>query len=127
MQLETLTKEVKKLFQSKKPNNSLNRRNEIMNLNRRLEEFDIQFSNLVDQSSSEAAQTLLEISRSLAQKEELMNLLNLERKLPVQQLLVSHVGITRKILDDHYQFIISMALILSGPYPFLRDYFQYTL
>lgn len=98
------------------------RQNEIITLNRTLEQFDIRFAGLADRSSGAAAQTLLEISKSLAQNEELLSELNSKRKLPVQSLLLRHAGVTRKMLRDHHQFIVTMALILSGPYPFLRAY-----
>jgi hypothetical protein len=127
LQLKTLLKEVRTLFPQKRPNESVERQHEIMSLQRRLEDFHIRFVNLVDQPSAEAAPILLEVSRSLAQNDELLTKLNADRKLPVQQLLDSHAGISRKILDDHHQYIITMALIFSGPYPCLRNYIRNAL
>jgi hypothetical protein len=126
LQLKTLLKEVKEHFQPGKPNEneSVQRRNEIMNLNRRLEHFHIRFANLAARPPAEATPVLLEISRFIAQNEELLTKLNADRKLPVQQLLASHAGVSRKTLDDHHQYIITMALIFSGPYPYLRDYIR---
>jgi hypothetical protein len=123
----TLTREVKKLFQKKKPDVTANRRNEIVHLKERLKEFDIQFSNLADQSSAEERLTLVNVGKSLAQNDAWMNELFIDRKLPVEQLLNSHKGISRKLLDDHDQFIISIALIFYEPFPTLKEYIQVTL
>lgn len=117
-----LTREVKKLFQKKKPDVSANRRNEIMQLKERLKEFDIHFSNLTNQSSAEERLALVSVGKSLAQNDAWMNQLFNDRKLPVEKLLNSHKGISRKLVDDHYQFIISIALIFYGPFPCLKAY-----
>jgi hypothetical protein len=122
--LTTLTGEVKKLFQKKKPDVTGNRRNEIVQLKEKLQEFDIQFSNLADQSPAKERSALVRIGQSLAQNDTWMNVLFTDRKLPVEQLINNHKGITRKLLDDHQQYIISIALIFYGPFPCLKEYFQ---
>jgi hypothetical protein len=64
MLLKSVTKEVKKLFLSKRSSASVQRQEEILHLKRRLE-FDIQFSNLACQSSSVETRTLMEISKTV--------------------------------------------------------------
>ena len=124
MLLKRVTKEVKNLFQSKRSNTSVQRQEEILHLKRRLEEFDIQFSNLAYRPSGVETQTLLEISKTVGQNNDLLNQLTLERELAVQQLLANRVGISPKILEEHHKFIVTMAHIFGGPYPCLREYIR---
>lgn len=124
MLLKRLAKEVKNLFQSKRSNTSVQRQEEILHLKRRLEVLDIQFSNLAYRPSGVETQTLLEISKTLGQNNDLLNQLSLERGLAVQQLLANRVGISPKILEEHHKFIVTMAHIFGGPYPCLREYIR---
>jgi hypothetical protein len=124
MLLKSVTKEVKKLFLFKRASASVQRQEEILHLKRRLEEFDIQFSNLAYQSSGVETRTLMEISKTVAQNNELLNTLSSKRELAVQQLLANRVGISPKILEEHHQFIVTMAHIFGGPYPCLREYIR---
>jgi hypothetical protein len=124
MLLKSVTKEVKKLFLFKRASASVQRQEEILHLKRRLEEFDIQFSNLACQSSGVETRTLMEISKTVAQNNELLNTLSSKRELAVQQLLANRVGISPKILEEHHQFIVTMAHIFGGPYPCLREYIR---
>jgi hypothetical protein len=124
MLLKRVTKEVKKLFQFKRANTSVQRQEEILHLKRRLEEFDIQFSNLAYRPSGVETQTLMEISKSVAQNNELLNQLSSERELTVEQLLANRVSISPKLLEEHHKFIVTMAHIFGGPYPCLREYIK---
>jgi hypothetical protein len=124
MLLKRVTKKVKKLFQLKRSNASAQRQEEILHLMRQLEEFDIQFSNLVYQPSGVETQTLMKISKAVAQNNELLNQLSSERELAVEQLLGNRFGISPKILEEHHKFIVTMAHIFGGPYPCLREYIR---
>ena len=124
MLLKRVTKEVKKLFQLKRSNTSVQRQEEILHLKLRLEEFDIQFSNLAYRPSGVEIQALLEISRTVGQNNNLLNKLSSDREKAVQQLLANRVSISPKILEEHYKFIVTMAHIFGGPYPFLREYIR---
>ncbi|CRF29115.1 RNA polymerase sigma factor sigI [Mycobacterium tuberculosis] len=44
-----------------------------------------------------------------------------KRMLPIKELL-DQVGVSRKTLERNRKFIIAVALIYNGPYPYLRDY-----
>ncbi|SDN67860.1 hypothetical protein SAMN04487897_10454 [Paenibacillus sp. yr247] len=123
MLLKRVTEEVKKLFQLKRSKASLQRQEEILHLKRRLEEYDIQFSNLAYRPCVET-QTLMEISITVAQNNELLNQLSSEKELAVQQLLANQVGISPKIMKEHHKFIVTMAHIFGGPYPCLRKYIR---
>lgn len=122
MLLTRVTKGLKNLIQVKRSNDSLQRQHEILHLKQRLEEFDIQFPNLAYQPSGVETQTLMEISKTVAQNNELLNQLSSEKELAVEQSLASRVGTSPQILEDHHNFIVTMAHILSGPYPCLREY-----
>jgi hypothetical protein len=122
MLLTNLKKQVQKLFLLKRSNVSMQRQEEIFHLKRRLEELDICFSNLADWPSGVETETLLEISKKVAQNNELLNTINSDRELVFQKLLAKRVGISLKILEEHHQFIVTMAHIFGGPYPCLREY-----
>ncbi|MBP1964216.1 hypothetical protein [Paenibacillus aceris] len=122
MLLKRVTKELKKLFQSKRSNNSDQRQEEIVHLKHRLEAFDIQFSSLAYRPSGVETLALLEISKTVGQNDDLLNQLSSKNVTAVQQLLKSSVGICPKMLEEHHKFIITMALIFGGPYPCLREY-----
>ncbi|NOU85468.1 hypothetical protein GC102_06705 [Paenibacillus sp. LMG 31460] len=124
MFIKRVTKEVKKLFQLKRSNTSVQRQDEILHLKRRLEEFDIQFSNLAYRPSGVETQALLEISKTVGQNNDLLNQLSSESELAVQQLLANRVGISPKIWEEHHKFIVTMAHIFGGPYPCLREYIR---
>ncbi|MNY66116.1 RNA polymerase sigma factor SigI [compost metagenome] len=44
-----------------------------------------------------------------------------KRMLPIKELL-AQVKVSRKTLERNRKFIIAVALIYQGPYPYLRDY-----
>ncbi|MZQ81432.1 hypothetical protein GQF01_04735 [Paenibacillus sp. 5J-6] len=122
MLLRQVTKELKNFFPRKRSNDSVQRQHEIFHLKQRLEEFNIQFPNLAYQPSGVETQTLMEISKTVAENNELLNQLSLEKELAVEQLLASRISASPQILEDHHNFIVAMAYILSGPYPCLREY-----
>jgi RNA polymerase sigma factor len=101
------------------------RRSEIMDLNRCLKEFGISFSELVDASPKhdDSRQTLFGIGRKLSRRPDLMRLMLTKRMLPIKELL-DQVDVSRKTLERNRKFIIAVAIIYHGPYPYLKDYLQ---
>ncbi|MBE1445576.1 RNA polymerase sigma factor SigI [Paenibacillus sp. OAS669] len=99
------------------------RRSEILDLNRCLADFGIQFSDLVDASPKhdDSRQALFAIGRQLSEDSELMRTMLSKRMLPIKELL-DMVKVSRKTLERNRKFIIAVALIYNGPYPYLRDY-----
>ncbi|WP_282939581.1 RNA polymerase sigma factor SigI [Paenibacillus sp. RC67] len=99
------------------------RRSEILDLNRCLTDFGIQFSDLVDASPKhdDSRQALFAIGRQLSGDSELMRTMLSKRMLPIKELL-DMVKVSRKTLERNRKFIIAVALIYNGPYPYLRDY-----
>lgn len=101
------------------------RRSEIIDFSRCLKEFDIEFSELTEVSPKhdDSRQMLFGIGRTLSQDAELMRTLLTKRQLPIKELL-EKVQVSRKTLERNRKYLIAIALIFNGPYPYLRDYLQ---
>ncbi|PZE20764.1 RNA polymerase sigma factor SigI [Paenibacillus xerothermodurans] len=99
------------------------RRGEILELNRCLNDFGISFAELVDASPkhNDSRQALVAIGKQLAGNPDLMRTMLAKRMLPIKELL-ELVEVSRKTLERNRKFIITVALINNGPYPYLRDY-----
>ncbi|MNY74892.1 RNA polymerase sigma factor SigI [compost metagenome] len=50
-----------------------------------------------------------------------MRTLLTKRQLPIKELLMQ-VQVSRKTLERNRKYLIAIALIFNGPYPYLRDY-----
>jgi RNA polymerase sigma factor len=99
------------------------RRGEIIDLNRCLADFGIQFADLVDASPKheDSRQALFVIGKQLSGNPQLMRAMLAKRMLPIKELL-DLVEVSRKTLERNRKFIIAIALIHNGAYPYLRDY-----
>ncbi|MEX2460517.1 MAG: RNA polymerase sigma-I factor [Paenibacillaceae bacterium] len=99
------------------------RKSEISELNAALSEFGIRFMDLVEASPSHAdsREALFRIGKLLAEKVEWMQVLLIKRTLPIKELL-NEVQVSRKTLERNRKFIIAVALIHYGSYPFLCEY-----
>lgn len=102
------------------------RKSEIMELNQVLKEFDIRFSDLVDASPKHADSraSIARIGLDLAGDSGLMRILLGKRMLPIKEML-ARTGVSRKTLERNRKYIIAIAIIYNGPYPFLRDYLKF--
>lgn len=102
------------------------RKSEIMELNRVLQDFGISFSELVEASPKHAdsRENLMGIGMMLAKDIGLMRLLLGKRMLPIKEML-EITGFSRKTLERNRKYIIAVALIYNGPFPFLRDYMRF--
>jgi RNA polymerase sigma factor len=99
------------------------RKSEITELNYALSEFGIRFIDLVEASPSHAdsRDALFKIGKLLAENVEWMQILLIKRTLPIKELLMD-VHVSRKTLERNRKFIIAVALIHYGSYPYLREY-----
>ncbi|RIX52706.1 RNA polymerase sigma factor SigI [Paenibacillus nanensis] len=99
------------------------RRAEIEELNRELTLYGITFGELVEHSPKHAdsRQILIGISAMLAGDERLMESLRLTQKMPIKELMEAS-GVSRKTLERNRKYIIAIAVILSGAYPYMNDY-----
>lgn len=101
------------------------RKTEIMELNQDLSVFDISFLELVEKSPKhqDSREMLFEIGKQLSEDQELMNILFDKKYLPIKQ-LEDMVSVSRKTLERNRKYIITIALIHSGQYPYLQAYVE---
>jgi RNA polymerase sigma factor len=101
------------------------RRSEIVELNQKLLEFGITFRDLVEGSPKHAdsRQILMAIGRLLAEDERLMEQLEAKKQLPIKELL-DRVSVSRKTLERNRKYLIAVAVIHSGNYPYLSAFLQ---
>lgn len=99
------------------------RQSEITDFNRCLLEFGISFSDLVEVSPkhSDSREALFSIGALLARNQTMMSIVLTKKMLPIKELL-DQVNVSRKTLERNRKFIIAVALIYSGPYPYLKNY-----
>jgi RNA polymerase sigma factor len=101
------------------------RRSEIAEFSRSLAEFEISFVELTEHSPKhdDSRQMLFHIGKQFSQDADLMSTLLVKKQLPIKELL-ERVEVSRKTLERNRKFLIAIALIYQGPYPYLRDYLQ---
>lgn len=103
------------------------RRLEIGELNEELESFGISFLELVEQSPKhvDSRKLLIGIAQTLAGEAGLMAVLKHSGRLPVKE-LTDRCGVSRKTVERNRKYIIAIALVISGTYPFMHDYLNIT-
>lgn len=103
------------------------RKFEIDELNLELSEFGISFYDLIDASPKHADSRMMlgEIGKMLAQENNLMNILLNKKMLPIKELL-ERMDVSRKTLERNRKYIITIALIFRGSYPYLKDFLHNT-
>lgn len=101
------------------------RRHEIDSLSQQLAEFAIDFSDFISNSPKhvDSREMLFSIARVLSDDEHLMTLLLAKKMLPIKELLPK-VAVSRKTLERNRKYIIMLALVYQGSFPYLRDYLQ---
>ncbi|MFZ5825579.1 MAG: RNA polymerase sigma factor SigI [Bacillota bacterium] len=99
------------------------RRHEIARYAKRLAEFGIRFSELVDISPKheDARERALEAARIVATQPLMAQHMLGKRELPLKQ-LEERVGVSRKTLERQRKFIIAVALIMLEDFYHLRQY-----
>jgi RNA polymerase sigma factor len=102
------------------------RQSEIADFSRVLSDFGISFVELAEISPKheDSRRMLVGIGHKLAGDAGMMRILIVKRMLPIKELL-EHVDVSRKTLERNRKFLIALALILNGPYPYLRDYLRF--
>lgn len=99
------------------------RRNEIIELSRCLAEFGIEFMDLAASSPrhADSREKLVAIGKILANNMVWMNHLLSKHTLPIKEML-NITDVSRKTLERNRKFIMTVALIHHGLYPYLREY-----
>lgn len=99
------------------------RRLEILELDHELERFGISFAELVENSPkhSDSRRLLIGIAQTLVSEPQLLDSLRQTNKLSVKE-LTEMCGVSRKTVERNRKYIIAIALVISGTYPFMHDY-----
>lgn len=99
------------------------RKEEIIRYTRRLAEFGIKFSELVEicPKHEDARVRAIEAARLVASSQLYAQHLRTKKELPLKQ-LEDQVGVSRKTLERQRKYIIAVALILLEEFYFLRSY-----
>ena len=104
---------------------SISIKDEIIQYTELLRTFHITFDQLVKHTPKhiDARNNAIKIAKIVADEPIMMSYLLKKKKLPVK-LLESRVSVSRKTIERNRIYIISMALILTGDYVFLKDYLK---
>lgn len=101
------------------------RREEILQFQNVLEEFELSFQDLLEQSPkhADARKNAMLIAKMMVENEELKLLLMEKKRLPIKQ-LEDMVNVSRKTIERNRRYIIAIALILIGDYVYLKEYIK---
>lgn len=107
--------------------NSLELKDEIRGLEKRLKEFDITFSDLVKEAPKhrDTREKGIVIAQSIIKDEYLLEEMMKKKCLPTSK-LIEKLNITLKILKRSRKFIIATVLILDSDLDLLKDYISKT-
>lgn len=99
------------------------RKTEIAALTDEMAIYGITFNDLVQLSPrhQDSRELLLGVGRRLARDEKLFHSLREKRQLPIKELCQSE-SVSRKTAERHRKYLIAVALIAYGTYPFLQEY-----
>lgn len=99
------------------------RKIEIAMLSEEMALFGITFNDLVEHSPrhKDSRDMLLRTGRSLAKNVKLFQFLMTKKQLPIKELCQLE-PISRKTAERHRKYLIAVALIANGTYPFLHEY-----
>jgi RNA polymerase sigma factor len=101
------------------------RREEIIQFTQILQQFDLTFTDLIEQSPkhADARKNAMAVAKILVENEELKTILIEKKRLPIKQ-LESYVSLSRKTIERNRKYIIAISLILAGDYVYLKDYIK---
>lgn len=101
------------------------RRFEIAEYNLALNDFDITFSQLPELSPKHAdsREMLMSVSRRFSADSLLFDSLMTTKKLPIKE-ICAFSGMSRKTIERNRKYLIAIAVLLRGDYPFLQSYLK---
>ncbi|MEN3004434.1 RNA polymerase sigma-I factor [Dehalobacterium formicoaceticum] len=113
------------MMEFQKKQESSDRREEIKQYTKLLNNYGISFSDLVScaPKHEDARLRAMEAARLIAEQEELRTHLELKKELPLKQ-MAGLVKVSRKTLERQRKYIIAMTLIICGDFKFLQDYLK---
>lgn len=104
---------------------SEHRREEIQHFKERLSSFEIQLTEIVEQSPkhSDARINMVEIAKTIVDHDSLLKILMQKKRLPVKQLM-EHISMSRKTIERNRKYIIALVIVLLEDYQYLKDYLR---
>ncbi|SES96315.1 RNA polymerase sigma factor [Salinibacillus kushneri] len=101
------------------------RREEILDFQKELQEYKISFKELTKQSPkhADARQSAIQIAKIIFYEEPLRSYVIEKKRLPMKD-LINYVEVSRKTLERNRKYILAMFIILSGDYIYLKDYLK---
>ncbi|MFZ0444168.1 MAG: RNA polymerase sigma factor SigI [Bacillus sp. (in: firmicutes)] len=108
----------------KKAENEL-RKEEIIRFTEVLKQYQLSFSDLLQQSPkhADARKNAILVAKTLAEHDEMKKLFLLKKKLPIKH-LETQVEVSRKTIERNRKYIMAITLILIGDFIFLKDYIK---
>ena len=101
------------------------RRQEIEEYNTCLKGYGISFAELpeISPKHSDSRQLLIAISRLFVEAEHLFEAFEEKQKLPVKE-LCEMASVSRKTIERNRKYIIALAILHTGKYPYLQSYLE---
>lgn len=108
-----------------KKNDEQLRKDEIIHFQELLTSFDLNFSDLVENSPKhfDARKSAILTAKMLVDNQELKEMLFTNKRLPIKQ-LETMVDVSRKTIERNRKYIIAIALILASDYVYMKDYIK---
>ena len=108
-----------------KKNDEQLRKDEILHFQKLLTSFDLNFSDLVENSPKhfDARKSAILTAKMLVDNQELKEMLFTNKRLPIKQ-LETMVDVSRKTIERNRKYIIAIALILASDYVYMKDYIK---
>ncbi|SHM50077.1 RNA polymerase sigma-I factor [Gracilibacillus kekensis] len=115
--------EAKKIFQLEQE--SWYRRQEIVELTKQLKEFKISFKELTEISPKhrDARESAVFAAKQLVVDPSLYEYVCEKKRVPIKRLL-KVVNVSKKTLERNRKYIITVFIILTGDYVYLREYLE---
>nr|WP_053217121.1 RNA polymerase sigma-I factor [Virgibacillus senegalensis] len=101
------------------------RREEIKDLQGRLQEYKLSFEELtvISPKHRDARESAVRVAKVLYENEFLRSYVLKKKKVPIKN-LVNYVDVSKKTLERNRKFILAIFIILSGDYIYLKDYLK---
>jgi len=104
---------------------SRERKDEILHFQKLLASFNLSVHELVDISPkhADARMNAIKVAEQLAKRKDLMKEVFEKKRLPIKE-IEDIVQVSRKTIERNRKYIIAVAIILSGDFPYLKDYIK---
>ncbi|WP_318615846.1 RNA polymerase sigma-I factor [Sporosarcina sp. YIM B06819] len=104
---------------------AVERREEIMEYTKLLKDFGLSFHELSRSSPkhTDSRKTALQIAQIIAETPDFYSYLMVNKKLPMKE-LESTVEVSRKTIERHRKYIISVTLLLNSHFVYIQEYIK---